>query len=75
MTNDTVIEVRGGCVAAVYSGDREQRFILLDWDDLNELPEGERLPSMFHPQRVDEMPCDTRRVYERGAAEDRDRVQ
>jgi len=75
MTNDTVIEVCGGCLVAVYSGDREQRFILLDWDDLNELPEAKRVAGLFPKHSLSEMPHDTRRAYEGSPSEDQDRSQ
>ncbi len=63
--NDVVIEVRGGCLVAVYSVDRKQRFVLLDWDDLNELPETERTGGVFPQNLLNEMPDDTRCAYER----------
>jgi hypothetical protein len=75
MTNDTVIEVRGGCVVAMYSGDRDQRFILLDWDDLNELPEPERTARLFPQDSLGVMPPDTRCVFERVVPRDRDCIQ
>jgi hypothetical protein len=69
MDSDIVVEVRGGCLVGVYCNDREQRFILLDWDDLNELPEAERMGGIFARHSFGEMRQDTRSVYDRTVSE------
>jgi hypothetical protein len=65
MGNDIVIEVRGGCLVEVYCSDPNQRFILLDWDDLNELPEEQRVGVHFSHAAPGDMPSDVRKAYTR----------
>lgn len=63
--SEIVIEVRGGCLVEVYCVNREQRFILLDWDNLNELPEDQRVGLRFSHPSAGKMPSDTRKAYMR----------
>lgn len=70
MGSDIVVEVRGGCLVEVYCADPHQQFILLDWDDLNELPEEQRIGRHFPHDSPDDMPADTRGVYERSIAKE-----
>lgn len=69
MDSDIVIEVRGGCLIGVYCTNRQQRFILLDWDDLNELAEADRLGGILPRHSFSEMPEDARCVYDRTVSE------
>ena len=62
--DDIVIEIRGGCLVGVYSDNRDQRFILLDWDDLNESPKAVSNKGLFPTTLYSEMPDDTRCAYE-----------
>jgi hypothetical protein len=70
MANNVIVEIRGGCLVGAYLTPGNQRVILLDWDDLNELPEDQRRPGIFPADSLDMMPPDTRRVCERGLARD-----
>ena len=70
MESDIVVEVRGGCLVGVYCADREQRVILVDWDDLNELAEVERTGGAFPTHSFDEMRGDTRSAYDRTVSGD-----
>ena len=75
MGSDIIVEVRGGCLVGIYCSDPEQRFILLDWDDLNELPEEQRLGSVFHADALAQMPQDTRRAYDRSLSSEQGLVR
>ena len=71
MADDVIIETRGGCLVGVYFTPGNRRVIFLDWDDLNELPEKQRIAAMFPADSLDEMPPDTRRVCRRALVRDR----
>ena len=68
MNNDIVIEVRGGCLVGVYSNNRDQRVVLMDWDDLNEVPETARLGGIVPINPFYEMRKDTQSLYDRTAS-------
>ncbi len=70
MADDVIIEIRGGCLVGAYLTPGNRRVIFLDWDDLNELPEEQRVGAIFPADSLDEMAPDTRRAYERGLARD-----
>ncbi len=74
MRSDIVVEVRGGCLVEVYCADPNQRFILLDWDDLSELPEELRMGKRFPHASLDDMPPDTHEAYMRCVSEDQAHV-
>lgn len=69
MDSDIVIEVRGGVLTSVYCNNCKQRFIFLDWDDLNELPEAERMGGVIHRNSFSDMPQETRSIYDRTVLE------
>ena len=73
--NDIVVEIRGGTIVGVYCNNREQRFILLDWDDLNELPETERVGGVIHRNSFSDMHQGTRSVYDRTVFEHQRHIQ
>ncbi|MBN2317032.1 MAG: hypothetical protein JXM79_24105 [Sedimentisphaerales bacterium] len=75
MDSDIVIEVRGGALVGVYCNNRDQRFIFLDWDDLNELPEAEHVGGVIHRNSFSDMHQETRSVYDRTVLEYQGHIQ
>ena len=69
MDSEIVIEVRGGCLVGVYCTNREQRVMLLDWDELNELRGADRMGGVFAITSFGEMRQDTRSIYDRTVSE------
>jgi hypothetical protein len=65
---DIVVEVRGGCLVAMYCDDPSVRFVVVEWDDLNELPLAKRKASAWPSDPLAAMPSDTREVYQRAGA-------
>ena len=63
-TTDVVIEIRGGRLVATYSNDPGARFVVVDWDDLQELPPTARRGNVWPGEALATMPRDTREVYE-----------
>ena len=66
--NDIVLEVRGGCLVALYCDNPSLRFVVVEWDDLNELPPAKRKASAWPSDPLAAMPSDTRKVYKRAGA-------
>lgn len=63
-----VIEVRGGCVAEVYSDDSTLDVSVIDWDELDdygtETPETSAGFAWGDPAPIHSMPDDTKAHYE-----------
>lgn len=75
MKNDIVIEIRGGCLVGVYCNNRDHCVILLDWDNLNELPKAEYKNEFFPINLHCEMPDDTRYAYEHSVSGNRGEIR
>jgi len=67
-TRDIVLELRGGCLVATYCDDPSIRFVVVEWDDLNELPPADRKASAWPSDPLAAMPSDTREAYQRVGA-------
>ena len=70
MDNDVVIEIRGGCLVGIYSTNRDERFTLIDWDDVKDEDKSEK-GRAFPLIPLDSMPDDTRRAYEHHISRER----
>ena len=65
LSDDIVIEVRGGCVVAVYTNNEATKVILIDWDN-ESVTENEFQKGCFLPKEImNSMPEDTKLLYKR----------
>lgn len=71
MHNDVVIEIRGGCLVGVYSANRRQDVILVDWDNMDYSSGASEEGRVFPATSLDEMPNDTRLIYEQSISGER----
>lgn len=68
---DVVIEIRGGCLAEVYSAKPGLRVVLIDWDcrEAGELFDDMAGGGYVDVATLDTMPADTRREYEHACSQ------
>lgn len=64
MMRPIVIEVRNGCVVGVYS-DRPRPFMLIDWDDLDQIEPDRRRIHVSETETYKEMEDNTRAMYKK----------
>lgn len=62
-SSDIVIEVRGGCVVAVYINNKDHRIILIDWDDEPEKQTEFQKGRFFKKDFMCSLPDDTKILY------------
>lgn len=61
---DIVVEIRKGMVSGIYSDLQDARFVVVDWDLVERLDEGDQIASKCDHEGLSSMPVDSAAEYQ-----------